>query len=71
MQRLTKPEIIEFELNSLDLGKEIDKKQFVKKLYGDFDYFTQRSFDVHLSKAKKLIPNKEFKTIKGKITRVK
>lgn len=71
MQRATKPEIIEFELNSLELLSEIDKKQFVKKLYGDFDYFTQRSFDVHLSKAKKQIPNKEFKTIKGKITRVK
>jgi hypothetical protein len=71
MQRATKPEIIQDKLERMEIGEEISKKDFVKKLYGDDDYFSQRSFDVHLSKAKKLIPNKEFRVVKGNITRVK
>jgi hypothetical protein len=71
MQRATKPEVIQDKLGKLQIGETIKKDELIKKLYGDNDYFIQRSFDVHFSKAKKNIPEMEFKVKSGIITRVK
>ena len=71
MQRATKHEIIQDKLEKMKLGEEISKKEIVKNIYGDYDFFISRSFDVHFSKAKKNIPDMVFKTKKGIIQRTK
>lgn len=68
-RKITKPTLIKNKLHQLKLNQVIDKKEFVKEIYDDqYDYFISRSFDVNLAAAKKQLPNKIFKTIKGKIT---
>ncbi len=70
-RKITKPTLIKEKLDQLKLNDEIDKKEFVKEIYNNqYDYFISRSFDVNFAAAKKQLPNKIFKTIKGKITLV-
>ena len=56
---------------NLEIGQELDKKAFILLHWGYCDYFVERSFDVSFCKAKKLMPEKEFKTKKRVITRIK
>ena len=58
-------------LEPLEIGQELDKKAFILLHWGYCDYFVERSFDVSFCKAKKLMPEKEFKTKKRVITRIK
>lgn len=58
-------------LDTLQVGKGFDKKEFVKSHWGYSDYFKERTFDVSFCKAKKQMPEKDFKSIKGVITRIK
>ena len=70
-KKVTYPEKIKQELSKLEVGEGFCSKTFIaKNWHGGFDYFTRRSFDVHLAKAKKQFPNRVFKSIKGSVTRL-
>lgn len=56
-------------LLQMNIGDSFDKNQFITKLYGDNNYYISRSFDVFFSKAKKKLPERQFKCLKGIITR--
>lgn len=70
MIKLTKPQIIRERLNNFEVGDMISKRNYVFMLYQNHNLFICRSFDVHLGKAKKMMPDKKFRTIAGMITRV-
>ena len=70
MTKPTKPETIFARLNEFAIGDTINKRNYVFMLYKDHNYFIERSFDVHLGKAKKMMPEKKFKIIGGMITRI-
>lgn len=55
----------------LEVGQEFDKKAFIESHWGYSDYFKNRTFDVSFCKAKKLMPEKNFKTKDRVITRIK
>ncbi len=57
-------------LNTLEIGDTLNKEKIINEIYGEYNYFVCRSFDVHFTKAKKLIPTKAFKCIKGVIHRL-
>lgn len=58
-------------IEPLDVGQELDKKEFILLHWGNCDYFVERSFDVAFCNAKKQFPDREFKTKKRIITRIK
>jgi hypothetical protein len=68
----TKTDYLIIELEKLKLGESLSKKEFVKTHWHTDDYFTRRSFDVTLCKAKKLFPTKDFDgSINQEIKRIK
>jgi hypothetical protein len=68
----TKLNYLSVELEKLQLGESLSKKEFVKTHWHTNDYFTRRSFDVILCRAKKLFPNKDFdSTVNQEIKRIK
>jgi hypothetical protein len=58
-------------LETLELGQELDKKAFINLHWGNIDYFVERSFDVAFCVAKKQFPERDFKTKKRIIIRIK
>jgi hypothetical protein len=58
-------------LEPLEVGQELDKKEFILLHWGYCDYFVERSFDVTFCKVKKLMPEKDFKSKNKLITRIK
>jgi hypothetical protein len=58
-------------LENLEVGQEFDKKAFIESHWGYSDYFKNRTFDVSFCKAKKMMPEKKFKTKNRVITRIK
>lgn len=58
-------------IKALEVGQHFDKKEFVISIWGNSDYFIQRSFDVMFITAKKLLPEREFRTENGCIIRLK
>jgi len=71
MERIFKQTEIIAELDVLAVGQKINKKNLIIRLYGKFDFFISRSFDVVYCKAKKNLPEKKFKCNSGLITRIK
>lgn len=67
----TKQSIVTEVIQALEVGQSINKKAFIKSVWGDSDYFIDRSFDVMFNTAKKKLADREFKTRKGLITRIK
>lgn len=70
MYKKTLPEQIKEKLDKLEVGDSLHKKHFVIELYQNYDFFLQRSFDVHFSKAKEMLSDKIFRCIAGRITRL-
>jgi len=62
---------VEQALEPLEVGEELNKKEFILLHWGYWDYFVERSFDVTFCKAKKLMLEKDFKTKDRVITRIK
>jgi hypothetical protein len=58
-------------IQSLEIGQSFNKREFITSVWGNSDYFLDRSFDVLFSKAKKELIGREFKTEKGFIIRTK
>lgn len=70
MAKLTKPQIIHERLDKFEVGDTINKRNYVFMIYQDHNLFIDRSFDVHLGRAKKMMPDKKFRVIGGMITRI-
>lgn len=66
----SKTSAVENLLSSMEVNQQVDTKQFIYQVWGDFDNFIKRSFDVILIQAKKKHPEKEFKTVRGNIKRI-
>lgn len=58
-------------LASMEVEGKFSKKEFIKEVWGDYDFYIDRSFSVLFTHAKKLFPEKKFITIKGFVTRIK
>jgi hypothetical protein len=64
-----KPQLVLNKLQTLQVNESFSKKEFVKELWGDYNYFLDRTFQVAFVAAKKMVPELQFKTISGLITR--
>lgn len=59
------------EMKALKIGESFNKVEFLIKYRGDTDYYTEMSFNNIFTRQKKLLPEREYKCIKGMITRLK
>lgn len=71
MERITKASVVLDTISKLEVNEAIDKVDFIKCMYNEYNYFVARSFDVIFAKAKSKLPGRKFKTLKGMITRIK
>jgi hypothetical protein len=55
----------------LEVGQHFNKKEFIVSVWGNSDYFIDRSFDVMFTTAKKTLTDRDFVTGKGFIIRTK
>ena len=69
-RKTTKVNLVFNELAALEVGEELCKVFIVITHWGGADYFKERSFDVAFFNARKLLPERKFKTAGGIITRV-
>lgn len=69
-KKKTYPQKIAEKLQPMKVGESFSKKVFIKEVWGDDDYFIDRTFSVSFAKAKKTMPDKVFKTIDGQVTRI-
>jgi hypothetical protein len=69
--KTTKGSKIKEMLDAMEVGRSFNKKEFVASIWGRSDYYIDRSFDVMFTTSKKEMPDKEFKTEKGFIIRIK
>lgn len=58
------------ELDKMEVGGCIDKKELITKLWDSCDYWITRSFDVNFCAAKKELTGKKFKCKGGLIERI-
>lgn len=63
--------IVVEKLNELEISDSFSKKDFIKKHWFKYNFFTDRSFSVVLVAAKKEFPSRDFKSINKFITRTK
>ena len=63
---MTKLDLVAEKLDTLGVGENFSKTEFVKLNWNENNYFTQRSFDVALCHAKKQFPARVFKC-RGKL----
>jgi hypothetical protein len=71
MKTGTKKYQVESEIKALEVGQHFNKREFITLVWGRTDYFVERSFDVIFNTAKKSFPEREFRTEKGVIIRIK
>lgn len=70
MKQISKIELIAQKLKELEVGQSFSKKQYIISLYGKYEFFLSRSFDVLLIHAKKRLEPNKFRTINRQITRI-
>ena len=58
--KITQIQKLQEALDKLEIGESINKHAYVSEHWHTFDYFTKRSFDVVLCRAKKLFKDREF-----------
>ncbi len=71
MKKGTKKYQVETKIKSLEVGQQFNKREFITLVWGRTDYFVERSFDVIFNTAKKELSDREFRTEKGVIIRIK
>jgi hypothetical protein len=71
MKTQSKQKKVTERVTSLEVGQHFNKKEFIVSVWGTSDYFIDRSFDVMFSTAKKMLTDREFRTEKGFIIRIK
>lgn len=69
--KITKLSKVKGKLESLKVNESFNFEEFISEHWGDFDFFTTRSFDVYYSNSKKMLPEKKFKRSQKLITRIK
>ena len=69
-RKTTKVNLVFNELAALEVGEDVCKVFIVMTHWGGYDYFKERSFDVAYFNARKLLPERKFKTAGGIITRI-
>lgn len=69
--KTTKQSKVTVAIQALEVGQSFNKKEFTTSVWGQCDYFIERSFDVFFCKAKKELSSRDFKTEKGHIIRTK
>lgn len=57
-------------LESMEVGDTFMKKDFILENWGVYDYFIDRSFSVFLTRVRKKLPERQFKTIEKFIIRL-
>lgn len=70
MMKRKKGKAIKQALEQLNIGEGFDKQQFIVSIWGDVDYFLERSFDAMFCEIKKEFTDRTFKSIKKVITRL-
>jgi hypothetical protein len=69
---LTKERIVELKISKMEPGDYFNVKEFVNSHWmNGYDIWSKKSFSVILQRAKNKLPNKQFRTIKGNLTRIK
>jgi hypothetical protein len=68
---MTKLKVVSKALNTLGVGEQFSKKEFIITYWGRCDYFVERTFDVAFCNAKKEFPDREFRSKNKMITRIK
>lgn len=71
MKTTTKKYAVTEAIKALEVGQSLHKKEFIISVWKNSDYFIDRSFDVIFNTAKKELADREFKTEKGFIVRIK
>lgn len=71
MKAQSKQKKVTEQVSSLQVGQRFNKKEFIVSVWGNSDYFIDRSFDVMFNTAKKTVTDREFTTVKGFIIRTK
>lgn len=67
--KVTQIQKLQEALGKLEVGESINKHSYILENWERFDYFTKRSFDVVMCRARKLFPDKEFASKLKTITR--
>lgn len=57
-------------LTPMEVGDSLYKPDIITALYGDWDYFKARSFDVYFCGIKKELKDRVYKTINKHIVRI-
>lgn len=64
-------DILKLKISKLEVGESLNKNEFID----EHDYYDildpMKSFEAGLSRIKKMFPEREFKMIKGNVTRIK
>lgn len=68
--KVTKLQKLHQTLDALEIGEGINKHAYVSANWHTFDYFTKRSFDAFLCRARKLMPDKVFNSELKEIKRI-
>lgn len=61
---------ITVKMDKLKVGESFDRKEYITELWGDYDYYIDLSFGSIITKCKKKLEPKTFRTIKKRITRI-
>jgi hypothetical protein len=70
MQRATYlAQLIEI-MDAMEVGEKFNKKDFIKKVWLEHNYYVDRSFSVFLVTAKKTFADKKFRSINGYLVRL-
>ncbi len=71
--QFTLSEILRLKLKKLEIGQSISKSEFIEDHSDHYDNVLDENkcFDNILVKVRKTMPEKEFKTINGLVTRIK
>jgi len=67
--KTTKKKYVLDHITHMNIGDIFNKEEFIRILWGNYDYFIKRSFDVFLCEAKKQFPDRKYISVKGSIKR--
>lgn len=61
---------IYLKIDEMEVDEVLPIQQFVQSIWGEYDSYIRRSFNVIFGAAKKKIPEKKFQVIRGEIKRI-
>lgn len=69
--KFTKTDILKIKANKLEIGESFNKLEFIDEHDYEEVMYPNRAFEASFAKVKQMLPHKEFKMIKGNVTRIK